>query len=188
MFSGGPKMELINSQIDKIEDMLERMYEIIESSRAVPFSTKVSVDKEALFGAMDDIRGVIYDMKKGLPSEINQARRVLHDKDAHLSGARSKAEMMLKAAQTEVDRRLNEHEITLAARKLATEIQEDANREVDEFKTSAGIYVRDVLDQLDEFLHKAMETQLNKINDMEEFYVGLLQELKENKQSIRVDE
>ncbi|MCL2575953.1 MAG: hypothetical protein FWE33_05925 [Defluviitaleaceae bacterium] len=181
-------MELINSQIDKIEDMLERMYEVIESSRAVPFSTKVSVDKESLFGVMDDIRGVIYDMKKGLPSEINQARRVLSDKDAHLSDARSKAEMMIKAAQTEADRRLNEHEITQQARKLAAEMQEEANREVDEFKTSAGVYVRGVLDDLDEFLHKAMESQLDRINDMENFYVGLLQELRDNKNSIRVDE
>ncbi|MCL2752887.1 MAG: hypothetical protein FWE44_01915 [Defluviitaleaceae bacterium] len=181
-------MELINSQIDKIEDMVERVYEVIEAARGVVFTSKVSVDKDSLFSIMDDIRGVIYEMRRGLPSEISQAKRVLSDKDAHLSDARTKAEMIIKAAQTEADRRLNDHEITTEARKLAQEIVNDAKTEADDWRQETVRYIGEKLEELDNFLQNTIEKHANKMHEIEDFYTEILSEVQDNRNSMQIDE
>jgi len=180
-------MELINSQIDKIEDMVERVYEMLETARGVVFTSKVSVDKDALFGIMDDVRGVIFEMRRGLPSEISQAKRLLHDKDAHLSEARAKAEMIIKAAQTEADRRLNDHEITIEARKLAQDIVQEANDEANEWRQETVRYIGDKLEELDKFLTGTIERHAAKMHEIEDFYTEVLGEIHENRRSMQSD-
>jgi len=180
-------MELVTAQIDKIEDLLSKMDEIIDNSRSVPFSSKVSVEKDALFGIIDDIRAVAYDMRKGLPSEFNQAKRVLHDKDNHISEARAKAEMILKAAEIEADKMRNEHEVTVQARMLAAEIADRAGKETNEFKLSAAQYVDGIFHDLDELLRRTFEDQMRKSREVEEFYRSILEELYHNRKEIRID-
>jgi len=178
-------MELINSQIDKIEDMVERVYEVIESARGVVFTSKVSVDKDSLFNIMDDIRGVIYDMRRGLPSEISQAKRVLSDKDAHLSDARTKAEMIIKAAQTEADRRLDDHEITVESRRLAQQIVNEAKEEASEWRQETVRYISEKLEELDKFLQNTIEKHASKMHEIEDFYTEILGEVQDNRNSMK---
>ena len=181
-------MELITSQIDKIEDLLAKMDETIDASRAVPFSAKISIEKEALFSVIDDIRAIVYDMRKGLPSEINQARRVLHDKDAHIGDARTKAEMIIKAAENEARKMLNEHEITLNAKALAAELTTEAKQEVEDFKISAAGYVEGIFNDLDDLLRTTLDDHTRKAREVEDFYNNILAELYHNRLAVKIEE
>jgi len=181
-------MELINSQIDKIEDLLAKMDEVIDLARSVPFSSKVSVEKEALFSVIDDIRGTVYDMRKGLPSEINQARRVLHDRDSHLQDARSRAEMIIKAAENEAHKILNEHELTKAAKQLANQIEDDSKKIATNFKVQAAEYVIGIFDDMDKLFEDTLNEHLSKAREIENFYNAVLNEIHANRQSIKVRE
>ena len=180
-------MELITSHIDKIEDLLLKMDEVIDSARSVPFSAKVSLEKDALFSVIDEIRAVVYDMRKGLPHEISQARRVLGDKDNHISEARSKAEMIIKAAQSEAAKMVGENQITIQAKLAATEITEDAKREINDFKISAAQYVDGVFKDLDEMMRAALEDYMAKSREIESFYKDIMGELYHNRKEIRID-
>jgi len=180
-------MELITSHIDKIEDLLMKMDEVIDTSRSVPFSNKVSLEKDALFSVIDEIRAIVYDMRKGLPHEISQARRVLGDKDNHISEARSKAEMIIKSAQAEANKMLGENQITVQAKLAAAEITEDARREINDFKISAAQYVDGVFKDLDEMMRAAMEDYLIKTREIEGFYKDIIAELYHNRKEIRID-
>jgi len=180
-------MELVVAQIDKIEDLLAKMDEIIDSARSVPFSAKISIEREALFGVIDEVRAITYDMRKGLPAEINQARRVLLDKDSHLSEARGKAEMIIKAAEAEANKMIDEHEITVQAKLVAAEIKDDANKEANDFKISAAHYVESIFGDLDELLSTTLENQVQRADEMERFYRGVLEELHHNRSAIRVN-
>ena len=180
-------MELITSHIDKIEDLLMKMDEVIDSARSVPFSAKVNLEKDALFSVIDEIRAVVYDMRKGLPHEISQARRVLGDKDNHISEARSTAEKIIKAAHSEATKMLNENQITIQAKLEAQEITEDAKREINDFKISAAQYVDGVFKDLDEMMRAAMEDYMIKSREIEGFYKDIMTELYHNRKEIRID-
>jgi len=180
-------MELVMAQIDKIEDLLAKMDEIIDAARSVPFSAKISIEREALFSVIDEVRAVTYDMRKGLPGELNQARRVLHDKDSHLSEARGKAEMIIKAAEAEANKMIDEHEITVQAKLVAAEVKDEANKEANDFKISAAQYVESIFSDLDEVLSTTLESQVQRADELERFYRNILDELQHNRSAIRVD-
>ncbi|MCL2235283.1 MAG: hypothetical protein FWB98_02450 [Defluviitaleaceae bacterium] len=177
-------MELISSQIDRIEDTLSEMDGIIDGARAVPFSGKISLEKESLFHLIDDIRGIVHEMRKGLPAEINQARRLLNDKDNQISEARTKAEMMLRAAEEQAVQMVDEHEITVHAKQVAAKILEDAEREAHDFKVSAAQYADSILGELDDLLQGNFEKQQQKSKEMEDFYKVVLEEVQHNRQSL----
>ena len=180
-------MELITSHIDKIEDLLMKMDEVVDTARSVPFSNKVSLEKDALFSVIDEIRAIVYDMRKGLPHEISQARRVLGDKDNHISEARSKAENIIKAAHSEAAKMLGENQITIQAKLAAQEIMEDAKNEINDFKLSAAQYVDGIFKDLDEMMRSAMEEYMLKSREVEGFYKDILTELYHNRKEIRID-
>ena len=180
-------MELVMAQIDKIEDLLAKMDEVIDSARSVPFSAKISIEREALFSVIDEIRAVAYDVRKGLPAELNQARRVLHDKDSHLSEARGKAEMIIKAAEAEANRMIDQHEITMQAKLIASEIKDEAGKEANDFKISAAQYVDGVFRDLDGMLSATLESHIQKSDEAERFYRNVLEELHHNRNAIRVN-
>lgn len=181
-------MEVIMAQIDKIDDLLGQMDEIIEAARSVPFSAKISIEKEVLFSVIDDIRDVSRSMRKGLPAEINQARRVLNDKDNHLSEARSKAEIIIKAAEAEANKMINEHEITMQAKLKAAEVAEDIDKEIRDFRISAAQYVDGIFSDLDDLLKTTLDEQMQKAREIEEFYRNVLDELYHSRRQIRIDE
>lgn len=180
-------MELITSHIDKIEDLLMKMDEVVDTARSVPFSNKVSLEKDALFSVIDEIRAIVYDMRKGLPHEISQARRVLGDKDNHISEARSKAEMIIKAAQSEASKMLSEHQITVQAKLAAEEVTDDARKEINDFKLSAAQYVDGIFKDLDEMMRAALRDYLAKSREIEEFYKDIMSEIYHNRKEIRID-
>jgi len=180
-------MELITSHIDKIEDLLMKMDEVIDMAKSVPFSGKVSLEKDALFSVIDEVRAVVYDMKKGLPHEISQARRVLGDKDNHISEARSKAEMIIKAAQAEASKMVSENQVTMQAKLAAQEISDDAKREINDFKLSAAQYVDGVFKDLDDMMRAALEDYATKSREIEGFYKDIMTELYHNRKEIRID-
>ena len=180
-------MELITSHIDKIEDLLMKMDEVVDTAKSVPFSNKVSLEKDALFSVIDDIRAIVYDMRKGLPHEISQARRVLGDKDNHISEARSKAEMIIKAAQSEANKMVADNQITIEAKHAAAEITEDAKKEINDFKLSAAQYVDGVFKDLDDMMRAAMEDYMVKSREIEGFYKDIMTELYHNRKEIRID-
>ena len=181
-------MELIHQQIDRIEDLLSKMDEAIDLARSVPFSNKVSIEKEALYGIIDDIRGNVYDMRKGLPSEINQARRVLVDKDHHIDEARHRAEMMIKAAENEAHRILDEHDLTVHAKHLAAQIVEDAKKEATDFKIQAGEYIINIFNEMEGLFEENLKEHLIKAREVENFYGNVLAEIQANRQSIKIRE
>ena len=180
-------MELITSHIDKIEDLLMKMDEVVDTARSVPFSNKVSLEKDSLFSIIDEIRAIVYDMRKGLPHEISQARRVLGDKDNHISEARSKAENIIKAAHSEAHKMVSEHQITIQAKLAAQEISEDARREINDFKLSAAQYVDGVFKDLDEMIRATMDDYMAKSREIEGFYKDIIAELYHNRKEIRID-
>lgn len=177
-------MELISSQIEKVYDILSEMDEVIDSAKAMPFSGKVSVDKDSLCGIIDEMRGIVLEMRKGLPAEISQARRLLNDKDNQITEARTRAEMMLRAAEEQASQMIDEHEVVINAKQLADKILDDAKKEADDFRLGVSQYAEGILNQLHNLLQENLEAQTAKNEEIERFYINVLEELRDNQQSL----
>ena len=81
-------MSTANALIDYL-DMLE---DKIESARALPFSNKISIEKESLLD-------IISEMRMNIPNEIRQAQRIIFDHDNILKDAKEQAVRIISEAE-----------------------------------------------------------------------------------------
>ena len=127
----------------EIEEILASIEEILEQAKSVPFSDKVLVDREELFDLITDIR-----LK--MPTEIEQSKWVLEEKNRIIVDAQREAEAKLKEAEEERAKMINEHEVTRKAYSQAEEIVENAKRVSKDMRMGAKEYADDLLMQIDD--------------------------------------
>ena len=127
----------------EIEEILASIEEILEQAKSVPFSDKVLVDREELFDLITDIR-----LK--MPTEIEQSKWVLEEKNRIIVEAQREAENKLHEAEEERAKMINEHEVTRKAYAQAEEIVENAKRVSKDMRMGAKEYADDLLMQIDD--------------------------------------
>ena len=132
----------MDSQME-IEEILTNMEEKLEQAKTVPFSDKVLVDREELYDMITDIR-----LK--MPTEIEQSRWVIEEKNRILVEAQQQAEATIKEAEEERVRMINEHEVTKKAYAQAEEIVDNAKRVSKDMRMGAKEYADDLLMQIDD--------------------------------------
>lgn len=140
------KVEIIN-----LIDMLE---EIVNNGGKVPFSNKITVDK-------DEILSVLNEMRMRLPGDIKMAIGVMEDKQRILMQAQKSANDLLADAEVKRDALVDEHKITQLATAQAQETVENAQRKAKEMRIGARDYVDSMLEEFQQYLQE-------KINEIEE--------------------
>jgi|GEM_PF-913522 len=190
---------LITGYLEKIHELLSRIDEKLESGRAMPFSSRVSIDKNDIYDIVDEIRDITVEMKRGFPSELNSAIRVLGDKDRILEDANAQkeriiaeakgtAEMILKAAESEKVRILDEHDITAEARQLSRSMISDANDEIMASKQSAAQFFNEIFVDVENMVQEALNTQRAATRNIEHQYNEVLADLHENRRNLQLND
>ena len=104
----------------EIFTLLETLEEMLESSKAIPFSNKGIIDKEEMLEVIKEIR-----LK--LPDELKQAKWVKEERQRILVEAQKEADDIVKEAENRIISMIDEHEITRKAYEQKAEIIETAN-------------------------------------------------------------
>jgi len=178
-------MESVSVHLTKIEDLLSRMEDVLEAARAVPFSNKVSIDKHAIYDIIDDLRPVLADVAEDLPNEIVQAKRVISDSDKILNDARNKASMVMKSAESEVQKMTDDHEITKLATAQASQIVEEGKRNARELRLNAMEYADEILAKTEEIIRIASESFIHRSREAESFFNETVDTIYNNRQELR---
>ncbi len=178
-------METIRDYLARIEDQLSKMEDLLESCRAVPFSGKVSVDKHSIYDIIDDLRPIIEDINKDLPNEIKQARRIIADGDKILNDARNKAAMLLKNAEIEAQKLVDEHEIVKRASQQAMQLVEESRKSARELRKNAIEYSDEILARAEEAVRQASDKFTMEARNVEEFFSQTVDTLYENRKELR---
>ena len=92
----------------EIFTLLETLEDMLEKSRAVPFSSKCIVDKE-------EILDIIKEVRLKLPEELKQAKWVKEERQRILAEAQKEADGIVKEAENRIISMIDEHEITRKA-------------------------------------------------------------------------
>ena len=135
------KVEIIN-----LIDVLE---EIVNNGGKIPFSNKVTIDKE-------EALSVLNEMRMRLPDDIKLAQGVMEDKQKIILSAQQEAKELIEDAEREKEDMINETEIMKAATAKAQETVAVATRRSNEMNIGAVNYVDGMLEEFQEYLKEKL--------------------------------
>ena len=140
-------MEKMDNSVDSILGMMEG---ILETAKVFPMSHgRVLVDQEQFLDMLADLR-------TQLPRELEDARRIVADRNNILETAKKEAEMTTRAAEERARRLVDHDEIVKQAQMQANEIMSTAQLQSRGLKKAAIEYADSVLAQVDEQLNKSV--------------------------------
>ncbi|MGN1350522.1 MAG: hypothetical protein ACI4VM_05950 [Anaerovoracaceae bacterium] len=122
----------------KIIDLIQDIEDILETSSGFPLTGKVMVDP-------DELRSILKEIKDELPEEIQQAQWIKNERQRILDDAKKEYDSLIKVANEKADQLVEEHDITLRAKKRADEIMRVTEENVRNLKMNTFQYVDDVL-------------------------------------------
>ncbi len=126
--------------------LIDRLEALVSAGRRVPFG-RVLLDEQEILEIIDQ-------MRLSLPNEINQARRVLQERDQIISQAQSEAEKIVLMARDKADYMLNDNGLLQEAKVYAERILADAREESETLRTEANAYAAEMLTHLEDVLDK----------------------------------
>ena len=137
----------------KVIELLQEIEDILDTSGGFPLTGKVMVDP-------DEIRNLLKEIRDELPEEIQQAQWIKNERQRILDDAKKEYDSLIKVANEKADQLVDEHDITLRAKKRADEIMRVTEENVKNLKMDTFQYIDDVLYTFQE-----------KITTMNESYV-----------------
>ena len=165
--------------MDTVIDLLNELEEVLDNSRAVPFSNRVSVDKEELYEIITEIR-----MK--LPNELKQSKWVIEERNKILIDAQKEADEIVKNAEERVKRMVDENEVTKLAHEQAAEIVDSAKKTSKAMRIGAMEYAEEVLCTAQDRLRELKNVVYNESIKTDEYFGETLSVLSENIQELRL--
>ena len=164
--------------MDSLLDYLDAIEELLDNSKTVPFSNKISVEKERIYDIVTDIR-------MNLPVEIRQAQRIIEDHDIIINDAKAKAENIVRDSESEAKNMVSGHEIFKRANEQATEFLEETKQNAREMKLGAVDYADDILQKSEAMIREAMENIEQQYKYMMDYFGETIEVLYENRQQLR---
>jgi vacuolar-type H+-ATPase subunit H len=134
----------IVEHIDKIE-------ELINQARKVPFTSNVMVSEDEIYELIDSLRQI-------LPEEIKQARWIVKERKELLDEAKNEADRIVSEALDKASKLIAETEIIKKATKQAEEIVKDAENKARTIRLEAEDYADEKLANLEAILTKLITT------------------------------
>lgn len=145
--------------------LVDRLENLIASSRKMPLLNQIIIKEGELFGIVDQ-------MRTSIPDEIKQARRVIQDKERIIAQAQADAAGILARAREETERVMNREGLLQAAEERSQELVQQADRQAqdmlrraeeysDRLKVEADGYVIETLRALREHL-MSIETDIGR--------------------------
>lgn len=148
-----------------IISLLEELEELMDDANTIPFSKKVSVNPE-------DVYGIINDMKDAIPQEIKDAQWVNGERERILSEATSQAESMKEKAKEEITRGYDDANRRIkdlvSENSITMEANKEAERIVSEAKTTAQSITTNSLAYVDQLLSKTSDDLKNTLQVIDE--------------------
>ena len=129
--------------METVFDLLNELEETLDNSRAVPFSNRVSVDKEELYEIITEIR-----MK--LPNELKQSKRMVDENEVTKLAYEQAAEILDHAKKTSKELRLSAMEYAEEVLGMAQERLRELKNVVYEESMKTDQYFGDTLSVLSE--------------------------------------
>ena len=131
------------------EKLLEDLESIVVNASKMPFTNKKVVDEEELLAIVDELKGA-------MPDEVEQARKVLAERDKIIADAQRHADSMVAQAKDYIAKLTEESEIVRQSQEHANQIIQNANHSSEDLRNSSVTYAEQVLQYVESTLEKTL--------------------------------
>lgn len=144
-----------------ILQLIDRLEELFNDAKAVPFTHNVIVDEDKMLELIDQMRIAI-------PEEVKKAQQVMAQRDRVMAQAQEEANRTLQIAREKADQMLQKDIIMQEAQRRADQIISQGRAEAESTRADADNYVVDTLIQLQEQIAKISNQVSNGIRMVQE--------------------
>ena len=129
---------------------IEELIEIVESARAMPMSASCVINRAQVLDLLDE-------MRKGMPEEMDRAKRILADRESVLAEGRRETDRLIERTRNERDSIIGNTDVSREARGAAERILAQARREAEQIRSDAEDYVDQKLANFEVVLTKTLQ-------------------------------
>src|SRR5512136_776253 len=144
-----------------ILQMIDRLEELLNESRPLPFTHNVIVDEDRMLDLIDQMRVAI-------PDEVKKSQQLLAQKDRLLAQAQEEGNRTLAIAREKSEQLVERDAIVQAAQARAEQIVAQAKIDIVATRQEADNYVLDTLTQLEMELDRFLTQVRNGIKVLQE--------------------
>ena len=144
-----------------ILQLIDRLEELFNDAKAVPFTHNVVVDEDRMLEIIDQMRIVI-------PDEVKKAQQILGQRDRFLAQAQEEADRTIILAREKADQLAMKDNIVQEAQRRAEQIIAQARADAEATRRDADDYVVDTLMQLKDNLEKVLNQVHNGVRTLQE--------------------
>lgn len=134
-----------------LEVYLARLEELAQKAPRMPLTGKLLVDE-------DELASLVEELRRSIPEEIQQARRLQRERERILEEARTEAEALVKEARSRIDRLAKDSVVLTEAERRAREILKEAEVRAEELKSRGLQYLDEVLLRVEGQLRRVADT------------------------------
>ena len=140
--------------------LVDRLEELFNESRSIPFTHSVVVDEDRMLDIIDQ-------MRVSIPDEIKKAQQLLAQRDRILAQSQEEANRTLALAREKSDQMVERDQIVQAAQARADQIIEQSRVEGEATKREADQYVLETLTGLEMELDRTLSQVRNGIRTLQ---------------------
>jgi F0F1-type ATP synthase membrane subunit b/b' len=144
-----------------ILQLIDRLEELFNDAKAVPFTHNVIVDEDKMLELIDQMRIAI-------PEEVKKAQQVVAQRDRVMAQAQEEANRTLQIARDKADQLVQKDMIVQEAQRRADQIVNQARGEAEATRVDADNYVIDTLMQLQDHIAKLSSQVSNGVRMVQE--------------------
>jgi len=144
-----------------ILQMIDRLEELLNESRPLPFTHNVIVDEDRMLDLIDQ-------MRVSIPEEVKKAQQLLAQRDRLLAQAQEEANRTISIARDKSDQLIERDQIVQAAYTQAEQIKAQAHVDGDTIRNEADEYVLETLRNLEVEMERAINQMRNDIRTLKE--------------------
>jgi F0F1-type ATP synthase membrane subunit b/b' len=144
-----------------ILQLIDRLEELFNDAKAVPFTHNVVVDEDRMLELIDQMRIAI-------PEEVKKAQQVMAQRDRVMAQAQEEANRTLQLSRDKAEQLIERDIIVQEAQRRAEQILAQARNEAEVTRVDADNYVVDTLMQLQDQISKMSNQVANGIRMVQE--------------------
>jgi len=144
-----------------ILQLIDRLEELFNESKALPFTHNVVVDEDRMLELIDQMRIAI-------PEEVKKAQQVIAQRDRVMAQAQEEANRTIALAREKAEQLAHKDNIVAEAQRRADQILSQARADAEATRVDADNYVLDSLTNLQNEIEKLGNQVRNGIHTIED--------------------
>ncbi len=133
-----------------VQELIDMLYNMITDAWGLPLGAeKCVIERDKVLDLLDEI-------KSQLPTELEEAKRLIASRAEYVNNAKREAESMRKVAEQRARQLVDQEEIVRAAKQRANEIVAAAESKSAELRRVANEYADDALRRTEDAISEAL--------------------------------